>query len=103
MTHSTDLHPPAKHFPRTTSSMTHFIRQEDLSSFSTAAKQAHGVVIASSSLALSLSWHRQQGAWLFSRWHPFTDAAYSGMGIIIEHRYYGTSFPEADLIPSEGL
>jgi hypothetical protein len=25
------------------------------------------------------------------------------MGIIIEHRYYGTSFPEPGLIPSEGL
>ncbi|KAJ7215370.1 extracelular serine carboxypeptidase-like protein [Mycena pura] len=29
--------------------------------------------------------------------------ATGGMGIIIEHRYYGTSFPELNLIPSEGL
>ncbi|KAJ7843797.1 extracelular serine carboxypeptidase-like protein [Mycena olivaceomarginata] len=29
--------------------------------------------------------------------------ATGGMGIIIEHRYYGTSFPEPGLIPSEGL
>ncbi|KAJ6540744.1 peptidase S28, partial [Mycena capillaripes] len=29
--------------------------------------------------------------------------ATGGMGIILEHRYYGTSFPEPGLIPSEGL
>ncbi|KAF8210001.1 extracelular serine carboxypeptidase [Mycena galopus ATCC 62051] len=29
--------------------------------------------------------------------------ATSGMGIILEHRYYGTSFPEPEIVSSEGL
>ncbi|KAJ7790715.1 extracelular serine carboxypeptidase-like protein [Mycena olivaceomarginata] len=63
-----------------------FYKAGDPSSFSTVAKPAHGVV--------SLPPYRIVAE---------LAQATGGMGIIIEHRYYGTSFPELGLIPSEGL